>query len=95
MKETIAGDCNGRQCGCYNDYCWSYVKERRNNDGISWCYTQNIDSTSAQHEWQRCRNDHDCDTNRPCVNFVRPKTSEKKSQNDIHGWGFGDLFEWW
>ncbi|UJR34946.1 hypothetical protein I4U23_027724 [Adineta vaga] len=90
IKETIAGDCDGTHCGCYNEYCWSYIKERHNSDGISWCYTQNTAINTRHQEWQPCTNNHDCYSNRPCINFIRSKTEdeENKSSND---W---DLFQW-
>ncbi|CAF1012381.1 unnamed protein product [Adineta ricciae] len=92
MRQTVAGDCNGSHCGCYNHHCWSYVKDRRNTDGVSWCYTQSTDSTSARSQWQRCDRDHDCYGDRPCNDFIQQETSESKSQNDTYGW---NLLEWW
>ena len=91
IVETIAGDCTGDRCGCYDGYCWTYANKVRIYDGVSWCYTKNVDAKDGHNEWDTCKNGKNCYWNRPCTNFIPHKAQNMNIQKSFSIW---DFFGW-
>lgn len=81
MENVVAGDCNGKICGCYKGYCWAYADAANTNSGDWWCYTQMQGIVGKRSIWQQCSNDYDCYWDRTCGNCRQHKGDERESRN--------------
>ncbi|OQV17737.1 hypothetical protein BV898_08194 [Hypsibius exemplaris] len=68
-RPTVPTPCTGN-CGCLNGWCWSYDKFPP-QIGAKWCWTQALEESNPNKNWQRCMETADCDERMTCGSSSR------------------------